>query len=99
MGCAEIKGLEFYKHGVPTALLTIYADAVSKMPQSPSGIHALLKFSAQPGAGHLPVAFDRGMAKTHYFCRFFNGKSAKKTQLHDSFLLRIELLQLFKRFV
>src|SRR5262245_54108566 len=48
--------------------------------------------AAQPGAGHAPIALNRGGRNLHRFRRLFNGQPAEITPFRDPRLLRIERL-------
>src|SRR5262245_40847971 len=55
--------------------------------------------AAQPGAGHAPIAFDRGRRNPERFGRLFNCQPAEIAQLHDPRLLWIKRLQPPERFI
>src|SRR5215510_7204238 len=55
--------------------------------------------AAQPGAGHAPIALDRGGRNLHRFRGLFNGQPAEIAQFHDPRLLRVERLQPPERFI
>src|ERR1700687_4183616 len=69
------------------------------LPSLPSRSYSLTNLSVQPGLGDFPVTLHRRRRNLQGGGSFFDVQSAKKSQLDDFALLRINFLQSIQRFV
>ena len=90
------KGLRYF---VPTALPITYADAAHKVSQADGKLNTLFQPPPEPGARHLPISLDSGMANAQDLRRLFDRQAPKEFQFDDPALLWIDGSQFLQRFM